>query len=193
MRRDTLFTSVSLALLLCGCPNRQTTPHVVYVPSPPPAVTIPRSESSGNLVIEEPAPPEPQEVPVEVSPQESKNQKPATRPRRRALPSETPVEAQPAPENADRSAPPVPALQPRESPQQQTELQNKVLQLQHSVKARIAALERTQMANIDRRTLNGARMFVAQSDRALKSGDQQRAFNLARKASLLVDALEQKP
>jgi ferritin len=103
------------------------------------------------------------------------------------------VEAQPAPDNADHSAPPVPALQPRESPQQQTELRNKVLQLQQNVKARIAALERTQMANLDRKTLNGARMFVAQSDRALKSGDQQRAFNLARKASLLVDALEQKP
>jgi ferritin len=90
------------------------------------------------------------------------------------------VEAQPAPDNADHSAPPVPALQPRESPQQQTELRNKVLQLQQNVKARIAALERTQMANLDRKTLNGARMFVAQSDRALKSGDQQRAFNLAR-------------
>ena len=193
MRRDTLLSAVSLALLLCGCPNRQTSPRVVYMPSPPPAVTIPRSESSGNLVIEEPAPPESQELPSEVSPQESRTPKPAARSRRRALPSETPVEAQPAPDNADHSAPPVPALQPRESPQQQTELRNKVLQLQQDVKARIAALERTQMANLDRKTLNGARMFAAQSDRALKSGDQQRAFNLARKASLLVDALEQKP
>lgn len=166
---------------------------MVYVPSPAPEVAIPRPESSGNLVIEEPAPPEPPEPAVEVTPQESKNQKPAARPRRRALPSETPVEAQPAPENADHLAPPVPALQPRESIQQQTELQNKVLQLQQNVKARIAVLERTQMASVDRRTLNGARVFIAQSDRALKSGDQQRAFNLARKASLLVDALEQKP
>jgi hypothetical protein len=193
VRRETLLSAVSLALLLCGCPNRQTSPRVVYMPSPPPAVTIPRSESSGNLAIEAPEPPESQELPAEVSPQESRTQKPVARPRRRTLPSETPVEAQPAPDNADHSAPPVPALQPRESPQQQTELRNKVLQLQQNVKARIAALERTQMANLDRKTLNGARMFVAQSDRALKSGDQQRAFNLARKASLLVDALEQKP
>jgi hypothetical protein len=144
-------------------------------------------------VIEEPAPPEPPEIPAEISTQESTTQKSAARPHRRNLPSETPVEAQPAPENAGRSTAPVPALQPRESPQQQNELRNKVLQLQQEVKARIAALERTQMANLDRKTLNGARSFAVQSDRALKSGDQQRAFNLARKASLLVDALEQKP
>lgn len=144
-------------------------------------------------MIEEPAPPESTEVPAEVSTQESTTQKSVARPRRRALPSETPVEAQPAPENASHSAAPVPALQPRESPQQQNELQNKVLQLQQAVKGRIAVLERTQMADLDRKTLNGARSFVVQSDRALKSGDQQRAFNLARKASLLVDALEQKP
>jgi len=119
---------------------------------------------------------------------------PSYSPHRRAAPTETPVEAQPSPDyTANHSAAPVPALQPRESLQQQSELRNKVLQLQQSVKARIAALERTQMANLDRNTLNGARSFVAQSDRALKSGDQQRAFNLARKAYLLVDALEQKP
>ncbi len=49
------------------------------------------------------------------------------------------------------------------------------------------------MASVDRKTLEDARMFLNQSRKALEGSDLQRAFNLARKASLLVDALEQKP
>jgi hypothetical protein len=65
--------------------------------------------------------------------------------------------------------------------------------MQDSVRARIAALGRTSMASLDRKTLEGARVFLTQSERARDSNDLQRSFNLARKASLLVDALEQKP
>ena len=49
------------------------------------------------------------------------------------------------------------------------------------------------MASVDRKTLEDARLFLNQSRKALEGGDLQRAFNLARKASLLVEALEQKP
>ncbi|HEV2348523.1 MAG TPA: hypothetical protein VG028_01625 [Terriglobia bacterium] len=145
-------------------------------------------------MIEEPTTTEPEERPVEVKPPESRIPKNPVRPRRRATPAETLGEAPAAPPEAvPQPTPSAPALEPRESPQQQSELRNKVVQMQESVRARIGALGHTSMASLDRRTLEGARMFLVQSERARDSGDLQRAFNLARKASLLVDALEQKP
>lgn len=194
MNRNNLHPLLTLALLLGGCPNRQTTPRVVYVPPATPADTIASSKSSGDLMIEEPPPPEPEERPVEVQPQESTIPKTPVRPRRHATPAETTVEAPSSPpEVVGQATPSAPALEPRESPQQQSELRGKVVQMQDSVRARIGALGRTSMASLDRKTLEGARMFLVQSERARDSNDLQRAFNLARKASLLVDALEQKP
>jgi hypothetical protein len=66
------------------------------------------------------------------------------------------------------------------------------MQSQESVQARINTLGRTSLGSVDRKTLEDARMFLNQSRKALEGADLQRA-NLARKASLLVDALEQKP
>jgi hypothetical protein len=43
---------------------------------------------------------------------------------------------------------------------------------------------------VDRKTLDDARTFFQQSTQALNEGDLQRALMLARKASLLVSALE---
>ena len=181
----------SLALLLGGCPKRQSGPSLVYVPSPPPTATAAPASASGTLVIEEPSAPEPQQPPAEVAPQEAGPPRQAPRPRRRTPVPEVPAEAQPATE--DQSAAPVPALQPQESPQQQSELRNSVITTEKTVQARITRLEQSGTANFDRKTLEGARMFLIQSQRALESDDLQRALNLARKAALLVDALERKP
>jgi hypothetical protein len=146
------------------------------------------------MVIEEPPPPEPPEPQAETTPQEPTTQKNPARPRRRVTtPTETPVETQPTPETAEPPPVTAPALEPRESPQQQSVLRLRVLQSQESVQARIGSLEHTPMASVDRKTLEDARMFLNQSRKALEGSDLQRAFNLARKASLLVDALEQKP
>ena len=195
MDRHSLYAMLSLALLLTGCPNRQTSPRVVYAPPPTAVATIAPQKSSGDLLIEEPPAPEPEEHPIEVPPQETTTQKtPARPPRRRPVPSETSVETStPTPEVVSPPTPSAPALEPRESPQQQSELRSKVVQMQESVKARIAALGHTSMASVDRKTLEGARVFLIQSERARDGNDLQRSFNLARKASLLVDALEQKP
>ena len=194
MGRNHLFALLSLAFLLVGCPNRQTTPGVVYVPPSTAAATVAAQKSSGDLMIEEPPPPEPEERPVEVPTQETTAQKPPARPRRRPTPSEATVETStPPPEVVSQPTPSAPALEPRESPQQQSELRRKVVQMQDSVRARIAALGHTSMVSLDRKTLEGARMFLVQSERARDSNDLQRSYNLARKASLLVDALEQKP
>gem|GEM_PF-2009552 len=194
MGRHSLYPLLSLALLLMGCPNRQTNPRVVYVPPPATAATIADQKPSGELVIEEPLPPEPEEHPVEVPPQETTAQKTPVRPRRRPAPSEPAVEPPaPTPEIVSQPTPSAPALEPRESPQQQSEMRSRVVQMQESVRARIAALGHTSMASLDKKTLEGARMFLIQSEHARDSNDLQRSFNLARKASLLVDALEQKP
>jgi outer membrane biosynthesis protein TonB len=195
MDRRNLTLVATLALISAGCPNRQTSTRLVFVPPAAQATAIAPPKSSGELVIEEPPPPQPEERPVEVQPQESPAQKPPVRPpRRRVTPAETTVEIpEPPPETVPQPTPSAPALEPRESPQQQSELRTRVVQMQESVRARIGALVHTSMASLDRKTLESARMFLVQSERARDTNDLQRAFNLARKASLLVDALEQKP
>lgn len=192
--RETLPTGLCLALLLGGCPKRQTSPNVVYVPSPPPVAgnSSAPAASSGAIVVEEPSPPESAEKPAD-EPQEEAGPKAPARAHHRAVPAEPPAEASAPPEHTDQPAAPVPSLQLGESPQQQNELRHKVQELDQGVQARITELERTKGEKLDPGTLEGARVFLAQSQRALEDGDLQRAFNLARKASLLVDGLEQKP
>ena len=194
MNSVALPSGLCLALLLGGCPKRQTNPTVVYVPSPPAAANTSASpESSGAMVVEQPTPPESQEKPSEAAAEDQVVQKQAARTHRRSASNE-PAAAEAAPAgHPDQPAAPVPSLEPRETPQQQDELRHKVQDMEHSLQARIARLEQTKGRKLDPNTLEGARVFVAQSQRALDDGDLQRAFNLARKASLLVDGLEQKP
>jgi hypothetical protein len=54
----------------------------------------------------------------------------------------------------------------------------------------MARLNPARLSPNERKTLDDAATFLAQSTRAFESSDLQRAFNLARKASLLVAALE---
>ena len=95
-----------------------------------------------------------------------------------------------APETPEPPPAEVPALEPRESSAQQTELRQQVKSMQADVRQRIARLNRARLSPNDRKTLEDARTFLAQAEHALASGDLQRAFILARKASLMVAALE---
>jgi hypothetical protein len=63
--------------------------------------------------------------------------------------------------------------------------------LQGDVSRRLARFNEARLSPADRKTLDDARTFFAQSTRAREEGDLQRALTLARKASLLVSALEQ--
>jgi Cdc6-like AAA superfamily ATPase len=85
----------------------------------------------------------------------------------------------------------VPALEPRESSGEESALRRQIQQLHEDIRQRLARLPETRLSPSDRKTLADARTFFAQSGRALEEGDLRRALNLARKASLLVAALEQ--
>jgi hypothetical protein len=85
----------------------------------------------------------------------------------------------------------VPALEPRESSAQESALRRQVQALQEDVRTRLSRINEAKLSQDDRKTLDDARTFFAQSNRALEEGDLQRALNLARKASLLVAALEE--
>jgi hypothetical protein len=81
-------------------------------------------------------------------------------------------------------------LEPRESSAEEAAQRRQIQALQEDVRQRIATLSRAGLSGADRKTLDDAQTFFAQSTRALNEGDLQRALTLARKASLLVLALE---
>jgi hypothetical protein len=85
----------------------------------------------------------------------------------------------------------VPALEPRETSAEESALRRQVQALQEDVRGRLARINEAKLSPDDRKTLDDARTFFTQSNRALEEGDLQRALNLAQKASLLVAALEQ--
>jgi len=140
------------------------------------------------MVIEEPAPPE---EPPAALPQPASPPTPASRPRRR-LRTEPPAgNTENTPETTEPPpTPQVPSLEPRESSAQEAALRRQIQGLQDDVRQRIAKLSQAGLSGADRKTLDDARTFFAQSTRALDEADLQRALNLARKASLLVSALE---
>lgn len=176
-----------LALIIGGCPKRQTVTRVVYMP-PPPASAAPANEaSSGTLLIEEPAPPEPVVQPV---PEKTPEQPPKITPRRRA----TETEGLPSPETSSEEPSPaeVPALEPHQTTEQQSDLKRKIISLQQSIQQRIAVIEQRK-SSVDGKALDDARAFLNRSRQALQNGNLRLALNLAEKASLLVDAAEQKP
>jgi len=139
------------------------------------------------MVIEEPAPPE---EPPAALPQPTSPPTPASRPRRRLRTEPPAAAAETTPETTEPPTPQVPSLEPRESSAQETALRRQIQGLQDDVRQRIATLSRAGLSGADRKTLDDARTFFAQSTRALDEADLQRALNLARKASLLVSALE---
>ncbi len=173
-------------MLVWGCPKRQTTTRIIYTPAPPAATSQASREASGAMVIEEPAPPETAEpaAPEPVTPKPEPRRRAPARTQTPATPEITPEPEEPPPAE-------VPALEPREAPGPQAALRQELKSLQDRLRRRTAQLERQVSSPEDRRMLEDARSFLAQSERALADGDLQRASNLTRKTSLLVSALEQ--
>jgi hypothetical protein len=170
-----------MALVFGGCPKRQTGPQVVYVPSPPPAVTS--SQSDQSIIVQAPAPPAPLEnkpVVAQPAPPEPVPSKPS--PPRRAE-TKAPPEEPPGAE--------VPALQSAISPVQATALQGQIVQLQQGIEKRIDALSRGSLSAAHRRMLDDARGFLQQSQKSLQKSDLDLAYQWARKADLVVASLEQ--
>ena len=186
-RHGSVASFCALLLWLGGCPKRQpSNSMIVYVPAPPKAAA-PAAEPSSVLTIEEPAPPpEVKETPPPVV----GNQPPARnrQPARRNAPPEPEETA--TPESPATPPAEVPALEPRESSAQTSELRRQYSGLEQDVRQRLARLSGARLSGNERRTLNDAQAFFAQSIRAMAAGDLVRAVNLARKASLLLAALE---
>ena len=183
------FLWCSLALFIGGCPKRQAPTRIVYVPPPQPAATQASSTASpASMVIEEPAPPEEPPAP---SPQPTSTSEPAPGRRRVSHKGPPAADTENTPETTEPPpTPQVPSLEPRESSAEEAALRRQIQGLQDDVRQRIAELSRTRLSGADGKTLDDARTFFAQSTRALNEGDLQRALTLARKASLLVSALE---
>ena len=139
------------------------------------------------MVIEEPAPPEPEETPPAQTPEPAAHRG-RRRPAREEAPA-APVDTT-VPETPEPPPAPIPALEPRESTAREVSLRQQIQRLHADVRERAARLNQARLSANERKTLEDARTFFAQSERALASGDLERALNLARKASLLVTALE---
>lgn len=195
-RNEALTSLCALLLWIGGCPNRQATKSmVVYVPAKAPAATPAATSSTAEpqvLVIEEPAPPpKPEPEPEETSPPQTPE--PTTQHHvKRTAPREAttePDESAP-PENPEPPPAEVPALEPRESSAQETELRRQCVKLEQDIQERIARLDAAQLSANNRKIVEDARTFSAQAAKAMASGDYPRALNLAHKASLLLAALE---
>jgi outer membrane biosynthesis protein TonB len=140
------------------------------------------------MVIEEPPPPpKSEETPPPQTPE-------PTPPRRVRHPPRTETPAEPdetaAPENPETPPAEVPALEPRQSTAQETELRHQFLNLEQDIQKRLAQLSGAHLSANGQKTLEDARTFFTQARQALASGDLPRALNLARKAGLLLAALE---
>jgi hypothetical protein len=178
-----------LVLFLWNCPTRQTANRIVYVPAPPPAAGSTAAQDTDSLVIEEPQPPEPEETsPAEQPSVSTPSAKRRPRPATRTEPS-TPSET--APEVDTPPPVEVPALEPRENPGRQAAQRQQITSLQDQVRNRISRLERANFSGEDRHTLEDARTFLGNSERALAGSDFERALNLVRKAAMLIAVLEQ--
>src|SRR5438128_6352295 len=176
------------ALLIGGCPRRHTTSRLVYVPAP--AATPQSATTTESIVIEEPAPPEPQSKPSATAPTQESAAQRARPPRRRTTRADAPGETEQAPAEPPADVP-APALEPLGTLEQQANLRRQIAAAQEGTQKRIAQLEGANLAIDDRKTLGGARAFLAQSTRALENGELERAHLLAHKAALLVQAVEQ--
>jgi hypothetical protein len=176
-----------MLLMLGGCPKRQTTSRIVYVPSPPAAQPSEASASSGNIVISEPAPPQ---EPVVAQPPEEEEAPPPKPERRRRRPVRTEPAETTAPEGSESPEQPAaditpPPLETRDDPAIRGEVQT----LQADIQRRVEEMGRQELSKQEQKTFEDARQFLEQSQRALDQGDSQRALMLARKASLLISAL----
>lgn len=196
LRRASMIWVSALALLLGGCVKHHGPQSMVlFVPAPPPSpsATVPPASNSEVMVIEEPAPPpqteaEDDEVPQPQPPEPTLHRRTHHLPRSEAT-AET--DDQPAPQDdAETPSAGVPVLAPLQSTSEGTELRRQFVNLDQDIRQRLAKLGGAQLSANNQKTLDDARTFFAQATSALASGDLPRAINLARKAGLLLAALE---
>jgi hypothetical protein len=208
---------VFLALLIGGCPKRQTVPRVVYVqplpasssaetkqaegtnPVPKAADASSQAASAKNpteaLVIEEPPPSPPAEPPVTPTSPAVTPVVPAPKgPKHpRAEPHDTDQQSEPAESAAPASPAEVPSLEPRPEPGHNEGTQDEVQAQVDEIKRRITELEKkSDLPSAEQRTLKDANSFCLQSVAALHEHDMLRARELAQKASVLLTALEKR-
>lgn len=158
--------------------------------APPPQVAPQAGAAAQTIVIAPPAPEEPEAQPSESS---TATAEPPKRPVRRRRTIRTDASTEEADEETEPAspAPEVPALETHESSQALAARRRELIASQESTRKRLAQLDHAHLDAGDRRTLNDAKAFLAQSDRELERGEILRAINLARKAALLVSAIEQ--
>ncbi|HEV2492661.1 MAG TPA: hypothetical protein VG204_06265 [Terriglobia bacterium] len=194
VKRDLLLLVCAVLLLETGCPRRQTASRLVYISVPPSASAPNVAPATGSIVIEEPQPPEEEAKttePMDVEPETTPKR--VVRHRRTgAIRPDTPAEAEDTPA-APQAPPPagVPALEPQQPPEKQAQLRREIAASREDTERRLAQLDHMTLGAGDRKTLDDARSFLAQSARALEEGELVRSINLARKAALLVSAVEQ--
>ena len=179
---------MTVAMLPGSCARHQNTVRLIYVPAQRPGLSGQSQNSAQSVVIEEPLPPPPPVPTIEVSPlPEPEPPKPVVRPKRAVRTESSSTE----PDTIETQPPEVPPLEPRASSEVQKMLHDQITSLQGDTERRIARLEQSNVGSAgDRQTLEDARHFLEESQRALTGGDLQRSQNLAHKASLLVDAVE---
>jgi hypothetical protein len=186
MRWSVGTSACCLALLISGCAQRQTGARLVYVASPPPATSAVPEPDSGTLVIEEPAKPELQELPLEGNrmPLPPSNSTPQVR---KDQGSTRPAPAESQPEQEPLIEPP--PLEPA-NVAGQGGLRENIVRTQDDVTQRLTQFERSRHSEAEGKTLDEAKAFLTQSKAALGEGDLSRAKNLADKARLLITALD---
>jgi len=183
MRRSVWTSAFCLALLISGCAKRQSGARLVYIASPPEANSAAPEPDSGTLVIEEPAKPQLEVLPLpEPRPPFPTNDYEQGKRRR---PSGPPAPAEPAAEEPPVEPPP---LEPADKPGQDRRKQ--LEKTQQDMDVRIKQFVRSRLSGPERGTLDEARAFLNQSRAALNDGDVPRAEKLADKARLLITALE---
>jgi len=185
---------VVFALLLGGCPKRQTGPRVVYVQ--PPAAASTRAKAGLSvppeiLTIEAPPPaPEPTAPPAAATSPTVASQPATRRPAKPRPDSRVPEESALPDTTPPADAAQAPPLEPAGSAASEDEIATN----QSSVRRRIDGLNSTYYSTpADRQILDDARAFVNQSEQALKDHNLLKAHELVEKASLLLDALQPRP
>jgi hypothetical protein len=149
--------------------------RLAYVQSPP-APTPSKASQGGVWVIEKPAPPQPTVA--------------RARPKRApTVPVKPPVQhPHVVHKTQPEAAPQNPG--PLSSEQQQDALRYRINALQKGIERRIDTLTRRALSLVDQKAVSDARVLLGQSRAAMDAGDLTQSLNLAKKADLLVAAVE---
>jgi hypothetical protein len=188
------------ALLIGGCPKRQTEPLVVYVQPPAGKAALKQNPTSTTapetLTIDEPPPPP---APAQPSRPVAASSAPQTQQSTRKSGTTTTTRPdshanQEVSQPSDTTSAPDTAQAPPLEPASDASSEEDIRAQDSDVRHRIDGLADANYSSpADRQILEDARSFVTQSEEALKVHDLLRAQELAQKAGLLLRALEQRP